>query len=141
MKTLNLKWKDFQLYEKIYTYFKPLWIVLSDNIKKEGKEKDNIYNFKKYIEKKNSFINELELLFYSFNDIHEFKKPLLSRIYVNKGIKAIYMIFHFFILLFNFGGDETDINNIYNDFHLFISLLIIGSSNVKWPNESEYREV
>ena len=141
MRTLNLKWKDFQLYEKIYTYFKPLWIVLSDNIKKEGKEKDNIHTFKKYIEKKNSFINELELLFYSFNDIHEFKKPLLSRIYVNKGIKAIYMIFHFFILLFNVGGDETDINNIYNDFHLFISLLIIGSSNVKWSNESEYKEV
>jgi len=51
------------------------------------------------------------------------------------------MIFHFFILLFNVGGNETDINNIYNDFHLFISLLIIASLNVKWPKESVYKEV
>jgi len=38
MRTINLKWKDFQLYEKIYIYFKPLWFVLSDSIKKERKE-------------------------------------------------------------------------------------------------------
>ena len=60
------------------------------------------------------------------------------------------MIFHFFILIFNIGGNETDVKNTYNDFRLFITLLIISSSTVsitsdskkqKWPNESQYKEI
>ena len=150
MRSLNEKWKYFKIYEKIYSYFKPLWMVLIDKKKKEEKEKEFIHTFKKYIEKKNSFLHELELLFYSFNDIQEFKLPFLSQIYANKGIKAVFIIFHFFILLFNISGNETEIKNLYNDFRLFLTLLIIGSSTLiitsdvkkqKWPNESEYKEV
>ena len=150
MKTLNIKWRDFPFYEKIYSFFKPLWMSLVDKKKKEDKEKEHINILKKYIGKKNIFINELELLFYSFNDVQEFHDSYISTIYANKGIKTIYMIFHFFILLFNVGGNETDIKNLYNDFRLFITLLIISSSTVtispdikkqKWPNESEYKDV
>ena len=149
MRPLKEKWKNYQFYEKIYSYFKPLWMVLTDKKKKEEKERDYFHIFKKHIEKKNSFINELELLFYSFNDIQEFKRPFSSKIYANKGIKAVYIIFHFFILLFNIGGNETEIKNLYNDFRLFLTLLIIASSTIiiasdkkqKWPNESEYKEV
>ena len=151
IKTINIKWKDFPFYEKIYSFFKPLWIALLDKKKKEekDKDKDNIQIFKKHL-KKDSFINELELLFYSFNDIREFKDSLLSRNYANKGIKSIYMIFHFFILLFNVGGNEIDIKNLYNDFRLFMTLLLVSSTTVtvttdtkkkKWPNESQNREV
>ena len=148
MKTLNIKWKEFPYYEKIYSYFKPLWITLLDKKKKEYCYDTHI--FKKYSGKKNVFINELELLFYSFNDIEEFNEPLLSKNYANKGIKIIYMVFHFFILLFNVGGNETEINNLYNEFRLFITLLIISSSTLivssdmkkqKWPNESQNKEV
>ena len=150
MKTLNIKWRDFPFYQRIYSFFKPLWMGLIDKKKKEDKEKDLIAIFKKYIGKKNVFINELELLFYSFNDVHEFLDSYISTFYANKGIKAIIMIFHFFILLFNVGGNESDIKNIYNDFRLFITLLIIASSTVvvssdikkqKWPNESQYKDI
>ena len=150
MKTLNIKWKEYPFYEKIYSFFKPLWMGLVDKKKKEEKEKDIINNMKKNIGKRNMFINELEILFYSFNDIPEFNDSSLSTIYANKGIKIVYMIFHFFILIFNIGGNEADIKNIYNDFRLFITLLIISSSTVnitsdikkqKWPNESQYKDV
>ena len=150
MKTLNIKWKEFPFYEKIYSFFKPLWMVLVDKKKKEEKEKDIINNMKKIFAKKNNFINELEILFYSFNDIPEFRDSSFSTIYANKGIKIVLMIFHFFILIFNVGGNETDIKNIYNDFRLFITLLIISSSTVnitsdskkqKWPNDSQYKDV
>ena len=149
MKTLNIKWKEFPFYEKIYSFFKPLWMVLVEKKKKE--EKDIITIMKKFMGKRNNFINELEMLFYSFNDIPEFRDSSSSAtIYANKGIKVIYMIFHFFILIFNIGGNETDVKNTYNDFRLFITLLIISSSTVsitsdskkqKWPNESQYKDV
>ena len=148
LKTLSIKWKDFPFYEKIYTFFRPLWNVLIDKKKKD--EKDFINLFKKYIGKKNSFINELQLLFYSFNDIDELFNPNLSKTHGNKGIKTIYMILHFFILIINVGGNEMDIKNIFNDFFLFITLMIISSHTVScssdskkqsWPNESQYKQV
>ena len=150
MKTLNIKWKAFPFYERIYSFFKPLWTVLLDKKKKDEKEKDSIHILKKYIGKKNSFINELELLFYSFNDNQELHESSLSKLYANKGIKPIIMIFNFFILLFNIGGNENEVKSIYNDFRLFITLLIISSTTLvitydtkkqKWPNDIQYKEV
>ena len=148
-KSLDRKWKDYFFYEKIYSFFKPLWMVLGDKKRKEDKEKDNINILKKFIGKKNSFINELELLFYSFDDFHEFSEHS-SSIYANKGTKIIFMIFHFFILLLNIGGDDSDIKNLYNDFRQFITLIIITSSTItvtsdikkqKWPNDFQYKEI
>ena len=148
MKTLNIKWNDFPFYEKIYSFFRPLWIGLSEKKKKD--DKDINITFKKFLGKKNAFINELELLFYSFKDNQENKDSQLMALISNKGIKVIIMIFHFFILLFNIGGNEKEIKNIYNDFCLFIILLIISSSSVtttsdiknqKWPNEKQYKEI
>ena len=147
MNTLNIKWESFPFYEKIYSFFRPLWLPLSDKKKKE--DKDNI-SFKKYLGKKNMFINELELLFYSFKDIQDNKDSQFINSNSNKGIKIVFMIIHFFILLSSIGGNEIEIKNIYNDFCLFIILLIISSSSViitsdtkkqKWPNEAQYKEV
>ena len=147
-KTLSIKWKDFPFYEKIYSFFRPLWDELAEKKKKD--EKDFISSFKKYIGKKNTFIYQLQLLFYSFNDIDELFNPNLTKTHGNKGIKIIYMILHFFILIINIGGNENEIKNIFNDFFLFISLMIISSHTVaissdtkkqSWPNESQYRQV
>ena len=142
MKTLNIKWISFPYYSKIFTYFRPLWKVSLDKTEKEEKIQLII---KKYIGKKDS----LELLFYSFEDIQEFKDKETSKIYANKGIKAIYMIFIFFILLFKVGGNKNDVLNIYSDFRQFISLLIVSPCAItssdkkkqKWPNDSQYKEV
>ena len=137
MKTLNIKWKKYPFYAKIISFFKPLWI-------------DIINIMKKNIGERNIFINELEIIIYSFNDIQEFSNSSLSTIYANKGLQIVYIIFHFFILISNIGGNEADVNNIYNDFRLFITLLIISSSTVnissdskkqKWPNESQYKDL
>ena len=147
-KTLSIKWKDFPFYEKIYSFFRPMWNKFSG---KKKKDETAFYNsFKKYIGKKNCYLYELQLLFYSFNDIDELFNPNLTKTHGNKGIKIIYMILHFFILIINIGGNETDIKNIFNDFFQFISLMIISSHTVtissdtklqRWPNESQYKEV
>ena len=147
-KTLSIKWKDFPFYEKIYSFFRPMWNKFSGEKKKD---ETAFYNsFKKYIGKKNCYLYELQLLFYSFNDIDELFNPNLTKTHGNKGIKIIYMILHFFILIINIGGNETDIKNIFNDFFQFISLMIISSHTVtissdtklqRWPNESQYKEV
>ena len=146
MKTLNIKWTSFPYYQKIYSFFKPLWTGLLD---KKGKGDIDMHTLKKYIEKKNMFINALEFLFYSITEIQTEDKDL-SDLYANKGIKAIYMIFIFFILLFNVGGNNSDVHIIYNDFRLFITLLIVSSCTLKtssdpkkqkWPNDMQYKEV
>ena len=139
---LNLKWTDYPFYQKIYSFFKMLWIPLSD--KKKNYERDNITILKKSIGKKNIYLKELEILFHSYenNNIEEIENA-------NKGIKSVIYIFHFFILLFGVVEEETEINNLYTDFYLFICLLIISSSNLtisenrkqKWPNEYQYKEV
>ena len=147
-KTLSIKWKDFPFYEKIYSFFRPMWNIFPE---KKTQEETTFFNsFKKYISKKNYLISKLQLLFYSFNDIDELFNPNLTKTHGNKGIKIIYMILHFFILIINIGGNETEVKNIFNDFYLFISLMIISSHTVtistdtkfqRWPNESQYKEV
>ena len=146
-KALTIKWRDFPFYEKIYSFFRPLWNVL---VNKKKRDENFINYFKEYIGKKNSFIDELQILFYSFNDIDELFNPNLSKIHGNKGIKIVYMILHSFILIINMGGNETEIRNIFNDFYLFITLMIISSHTVtisfdirnqNWPNESQYKQV
>ena len=137
---LNMKWIDFPFYENIYLFFKPLWSSLCD--KKKDSERDNMNILKKNIGKKNNFANELSILFNSYDNLKKSENA-------NKGIKNIFLIFHFFILLFTIIEDKQEINNIYNDFYLFICLLIISSSSItiyenkktKWPDETEYQTI
>ena len=137
---LNIKWNDYPFYKKIYYFFKPLWSSLTKE--KANNERDNINILKKYIGKKNSFINELHILFNTYENLKKSDNA-------NKGIKNIFLIYHFLILLFSIVEDENELNNLYNDFYLFICLLIISSSTViicdnkkqKWPDESEYQDI
>ena len=137
---LNMKWIEFPFYENIYCFFKPLWSSLCD--KKKDSERDNMNILKKNLGKKNIFSNELNILFNSYEDLKKSENA-------NKGIKNVFLIFHFFILLFTIVEDKQEINNLYNDFYLFICLLIISSSSItiyenkktKWPSESEYHTI
>ena len=137
---LSLKWRDYPFYKKIYSFYKPLWSSLTN--KKKNSERDNISILKKYIGKKNSFLSELHILFNTFENLKKSDNA-------NKGVKNIFLIFHFYILLFSIVEEEDELNNLYNDFYLFICLLIIASSNIiicdnkkqKWPDESEYQDV
>ena len=133
-KSLKIKWKFFSLFKKIYLYFASLWSKII-------KEENDVYG--KYIENKkdiNIYIAEFEILFYSFDDIPEFND--YSKKIVNKGVQIIYILYHYFILLFNFGGDKEDIKETINEFRQFLTLLIIGSCTLstdidkkkrKWP--------
>ena len=136
---LNKKWIYFYFYQKIFLFFKPLF-DLSD--KKKNNEKDNIQSLKKYIGKKNIFSNELHLLFRTYDHLEKSDNA-------NKGIKNVFLVFHFFILLFSIVEDKEEIKSYYNDFNIFICLLIISSSTLtnyenkkqKWPNDSEYHDI
>ena len=140
--SLKAKWKYFSLFKKIYSYCSSLW-------NKIIKEENDIYG--KYIESKkdiNIFIAELEILYYSFDDIPEFND--YSKKIVNKGVQTIYILYHYFILLFNFGGDKEDIKETINEFRQFLTLLIIGSCTLstdidkkkrKWPTIEQYQNV
>ena len=141
-KSLKIKWKYFSLFKKIYLYFSSLWSKII-------KEENDVYG--KYIENKkdiNIYIAELEVLFYSFDDIPEFND--YSKKIVNKGVQVIYILYHYFILLFNFGGDKEDIKETINEFRQFLTLLIIGSCTLstdidkkkrKWPTAEQYQNV
>ena len=137
---LNIKWIYYPFYQTIFIYFKPIWSELVD--KKKKNERDNIHLLKKYIGKKNSFLNEIRLLFHSYENLEKTEKD-------NKSIKNIFLIFHFFILLFSIVEDKDEIKSYYNDFYLFICLLIISSSTLtisenkkqKWLNEATYYDL
>ena len=139
-KTLKEKWDDFQFYQQIYTSFNQLWKELSNE--KKNYKRDNINILKKYIGKKNAFINSLKLLFHSYDNIEKKDND-------NKGVKNVLVIFHFFFFFFTIVEDKDDINELYTEFYLFICLLIISSSTLniygdkkqKWPNGSEYQDI
>ena len=142
------KFEEYTFFSTIYAFLKPLW----KGGKKQQREKsegNDIYN--KYIKpSKNCDINELELLFYSFNDFPEFKNEATKHIYGNKGIPLIYILYHFYTLIFSIGGLESEIKELFEDFRLFILLVIISSSTLtkpglgkkrRWPNEEQYKDV
>ena len=78
---------------------------------KVNSEDEETFTFcpKKYIGKKNSFLNEIRLLFHSYENLGGAEKD-------NKSIKNIFLIFHFFILLFIIFEDKDEIKSYYNDF-------------------------
>ena len=134
------KWKYYPLFKKIFSYFSSLW----NKIMKDENE------ILKYIENKkniNTYISEFQILFYEINDA-DFISPLFAKQNTtNKGIKMIYILYHYFIQLFNLGGDKDDIREILTNYKDFLTLIIISSCNLssnidkklkKWP---EYKEV
>ena len=144
---IDSKFEEYPIFKTTFDFWTPLW--KSEN--KPQRQENDIY--KTYINnKKNVNINELELLFYNFCDIKEFKDDATKNIYVNKGIPLIYILYHFFTLIFSIGGNEVELRELFTEFRLFLLLLIISSSTLstpgiaitkkkKWPSDEQYKNV
>ena len=144
---IDSKFEEYPFFKTIFDFWTPLW--KGEN--KQNRQENDIYS--KYINnKKNININELELLFYNFSDIKEFKDNATKDIYVNKGIPLIYIMYHFFTLIFSIGGNEVELRELFTEFRLFLLLLIISSSTLstpgiaitkkkKWPSDEQYKNV
>jgi len=143
--TIYSKFDEYPLFKTVFDKCTPLWISRDKDIREENE----IYS--QYIKgKKNIDIKELELMFYNFSDLTEFKEEKNGNVYVNKGIPLIFIFYHFFTLILTIGGTIAELQEIFNHLRLFIILLIISSSTLtsqgtgkkkKWPSEEEYEEV
>ena len=142
---IETKFEEFYIVKSIYANWTPLW----NDEKKIERIKYDIYN--QYIKnKKNVDAKELEIMFYDFSDLDMFKDEKTKHLYINKGIPLVFILYHFFTLILSIGGYAEEIKQIFNDFRLFIVLLIISSSTLtsqgtgkkkKWPTEEEFKDV
>ena len=108
----------------------------------------------KYIENKkniNTYISELEVLFYQIDEGSEIKEIFNKQNIINRGIHIIYILYHYFIQLFNLGGDREEINEVITSFRNFLTVIIISSCTLstnidkkkqrKWPKADDYKNV
>ena len=141
---IDTKFEEYPFFKTIFAFWTPLW----KGETKQNRQENDI--FSKYINgKKNVNINELELLFYNFKDIVKISVDEYAKnVFINRGTPVIYLMYHFFTLIFSIGGNENELKELFIDFRLFILLLIISSSTLsitskkrKWPSEEEYVKV
>lgn len=150
----------YSFMKQLYSLFKPMWY---DDKKRIINDKD-FYNTYIY-HKQNVYINDLEFLFYSFNDINELHQtdPNIN-IYGNKGVPLIYIIFHQFTIFLTLITDKNEFKELIINFRKFISLIIISSctlsiskgkgntssnttkimgetNKINWPNEDQYKTI
>ena len=146
--------------KKVNDFFRPMWF---DEKKMIKNDKDF---FKTYIHHKhNTFINDLEFMFYSFADVTELQqKEENINIYGNKGIPLIIILFHHFTIFLTLITDKKEFKEIIESFRLFLSLIIISSSTlviskgkqttsnnpikligesnkINWPSEEQYKSI
>ena len=141
--SLKEKWKYYTYLKKLFQYFSPIW-------NKINKEENDLYG--KYMDNKkniNAYIEETEILFYTFDDLNENADSSKKNI-INKGIQVIYILYHFFTNLFNYGGDKEDIKEILTEFRQFLTFVILASCTLstnidkkkrKWPKSEDYQLV
>jgi hypothetical protein len=122
---------------------KPIW---SGDEKKLLKNENDVYT--KYISdsvNRSSFNNELEILFYNYDEklFSENKDDIC-----NKGMEIIIILYHFFTFFLNIGGTIQELNEYFNDFRLYLLLLITSPSTINladkkktWPNEEQNEKV
>ena len=138
------KVKSFPFITVVLKILNPIWI---GGDKKTLKNENEIYS--KHINNfinKNTYINELEVLFYNFNE--DFFKN--NKNVCNKGMNLITTLYHFFTFLLNVGGDKRELSDCFRDFRLFLLLLIAAPPTInisesikkkKWPNEHQNAEI
>ena len=140
---IDTKFEEYPFFKTIFDFWTPLWKGES----KQNRQENDIYS--KYINgKKNVNIAELEMLFYNFKDIVMLSHEYTKNVFINTGTPVIYLMYHFFTLIFSIGGNANELRELFIDFRLFILLLIISSSTLtitskkrKWPSEEEYVKV
>ena len=141
---LEKKIDDYLFIRVVFLICSPIW---NGGAKKFDKNENEIIS--KYIfgNNKNSYITELEILFYSFDD--DFLKDNYNK-YSNKGIPLIIMIYHLFISFLNLGGTKAELDEYFKDLRVILLLIIIASCTLnsaemakrkKWPKEEQYKDV
>ena len=145
MQKVDDKMKNFTFITIVLKILNPIWI---GGEKKTMKNENEIYT--KHMNNavnKNIYNNELEILFYSFEE--KFFKPDINK-FSNRGIKMITILYHFFICLLNVGGEKRELNDCLTDFRFFLLLLIIAPPTInisesfkkkKFPNEKQNEEM
>ena len=151
----SLLLKKFPAYTFINTVmnlFSPLW----EGSNKKFSDDKNYYST--YIHhKQNSYINELEMLFYNFENVDDLQNAKYNKLYANKTIPLIYILYHHFTLMLTIINNKIEFRNILRNFRQFISIVIISSctltisknkqkndSNKKestFPSEEQYKEI
>ena len=138
------KVKNFPFITVVLKILNPIWI---GGDKKSLKNENEIYS--KHITNsinKNTYINELEILFYNFSE--DFFKN--NKNVCNKGMNLITTLYHIFTFLLNVGGDKRELGDCFRDFRLFLLLLIAAPPTInisesikkkKWPNEHQNAEI
>ena len=144
----------YKIFKKIMSYFQKIW----SETKKVEKDKDFYFTY--LYHKENVYINDLEILFFTFDNL----KALKSDSSANKGIPLIILLYHQFTLFLSLIQDKNEFKELLKNFRLLISLVIISSctltvakskgnvpsanSTIKadqyktlWPNEFEYTEI
>ena len=139
---LETKIDNYLFIRVVFLICSPVW---TGNEKKYVKNESEIYS--KYIlgNNKNSYLTELEILFYSFDD--DYLKD--KNDYCNKGTPLIILIYHLFILFLYMGGSKIELEENFKDLRLLLLLLIISSSTLntettkkkKWPKEEQYKDI
>ena len=138
------KWKHYPFFKKIFTYFSPLW---------NKSMKDEI-EIGKYIENKkniNTYLSELEILFYDIDEGTSINAEFTKQNIINRGTKLIYLLYHYFMQLFNLGGEKDEINEVLTAFRNFLTVIVISSCTLstkidqkrerKWPKNDDYKNV
>ena len=144
MQKVDDKVKSFPFITVVSKILNPIWI---GGDKKTFKSENEIYS--KHINgfiNKNTFNNELEILFYNFGENFFGNNKNIC----NRGMNLITTLYHFFTILLNVGGEKREIGDCFKDFRLYLLLLIIAPPTInisesikkkKWPNESQNAEM
>ena len=138
------KVKSFPFITVVSKILNPIWM---GGDKKTFKTENEIYS--KHINgciNKNTYINELEILFYNFGENFFGNNKNIC----NRGMNLITTLYHFFTILLNVGGEQQEISDNFKDFRLYLLLLIIAPPTInitesikkkKWPNETQNLEM
>ena len=138
------KVKSFPFITVVSKILNPIWM---GGDKKTFKTENEIYS--KHINgciNKNTYINELEILFYNFGENFFGNNKNIC----NRGMNLITTLYHFFTILLNVGGEKQEISDNFKDFRLYLLLLIIAPPTInitesikkkKWPNETQNLEM
>ena len=145
LQTVDTKIDNIFFIKIVFSMLQPIW---QGSDKKLLKNEDDVYT--KYIYSfvnKNSFINELELLFHTFDSKFFYGN---ENDICNKGMKIIIILYHFFTFFLNLGGTKRELNEYFKDLRLFLLLLITAPPTInladstkkkKWLNEEQNEQI
>ena len=144
MQAIDDKVDNFPFITVVLKILNPIWI---GGEKKTLKNENEVYSkHMNSMVNKNIYTNELEILFYKFDEKFFENKDSIC----NKGLNLITILYHFFTLVLNIGGDKRELSDFFVDFRLYLLLLITAPPSInisesikkrKWPNEHQNAEI